>query len=87
MLKWTARDWTSAIAGWICAMAVFIFVPLEQPWKLVAVFLAGFVSTFIVQGGPRNRYGANRVERSRPCHRGFQFWIEQGPGPEHCRRG
>ena len=49
MMNWTTRDWASVFIGWICALAVFAFLPWEQPWKFVAVFAAGFVSAWIAR--------------------------------------
>lgn len=48
MLNWTPRDWTSVIVGWVCAIAAAIFLP-NEPWKFMAVFVAGFVSAWIIR--------------------------------------
>ena len=47
-MRWTTRDKASVVIGWVCGIAAVILVP-EQPWKLLEVFSAGFVSAWIVR--------------------------------------
>lgn len=42
------RDWASLGIGWSCGFLVYFLVP-EFPWKILLVFLAGFVAAFIVR--------------------------------------
>ena len=48
MNRWTARDWTSVIIGWVCSMLAVVLIPV-WPFKLVLVFVAGFVSAWIAR--------------------------------------
>jgi hypothetical protein len=47
-MKWTVRDWTSVVIGWLCAVITMLLLPAE-PWRLVAIFAAGFLSAWIAR--------------------------------------
>lgn len=47
-MRWTLRDWTSVMIGWICGCCAVVLLPAE-PWKMPAVFAAGFVSAWIAR--------------------------------------
>jgi hypothetical protein len=44
-MNWTARDWASVFIGWICGACTVILLP-AVPWKLAAVFAAGFTGAW-----------------------------------------
>jgi hypothetical protein len=47
-MRWTVRDWTSVVIGWVCGAAMVVLLP-EEPWKLLLVFSAGFVSAWLTR--------------------------------------
>jgi hypothetical protein len=49
MLRWTVRDWTSVIIGWICGVAAYLAISPHEPMKLFLVFASGFISAWIVR--------------------------------------
>jgi hypothetical protein len=48
MLKWNARDWASAICGWLAAIAAVVFLP-DSLWRLFVIFATGFLVAWIVR--------------------------------------
>lgn len=47
-MRWTKRDWTSVIVGWIFGIAAYLLIP-DQPSKLVLIFVIGFVTAWVTR--------------------------------------